>query len=259
MSLSSGTGTLSGTLTRDTDANGIAHFNDLSVNLAGPKTLTATAGAGSALPTNSAPFIVLGPVVALAFTTQPGSAFAGVPFGQQPVLKTVDAYGNPTTYGLPASLPGQVALTNGSGSLLGATAFDAMGAAAGDGVVSFSNLAIDTVGANDQLLASVSAATNSGPIAGAVLWLDANDPNTLTTNGTKVVAWKNKGSGGSGSSGTNLWFTQHTTALQPWLTNQLNGKPVLTFNKNGNGNMARDAHLSGKHQPIHLTPTTAIR
>jgi hypothetical protein len=245
MSLSSGIGSLSGTLTRDTDTNGIAYFNDLSVNQAGPKILTATAGAGSAPPTNSASFMILGPVAALAFATQPGSAFVGLPFGQQPVLQTVDSYGNPTTFDLPASLRGQVALTNGNGSLLGTTSFD-IGADADDGVVSFGNLAIDTPGANDQLLASISVATNSGPVAGAVLWLDASDPSTLTTNGVKVVAWKNKGSGGS--SGTNLWFTQYTTALQPWLTNQLNGKPVLTFNKNGNGYSAGCTFLGNTNQ-----------
>jgi hypothetical protein len=246
MSLSSGTGTVSGTLLRDTDANGIAHFNDLSVNLAGAKTLTATAGAGSAPLTNSAPFVVLGPVAALAFATQPGSALAGAPFGQQPVIETVDSYGNPTTYDLPASLPGQLTLTNGNGSLLGAVSFD-IGTGAGDGVVSFSGLSINTSGANDQLLASIST-TNSSPIAGAVLWLDANDPTTLTASATKVSAWKNKGSGGAGISGTNFWFTQPTTALQPWLTNQLNGKPVLTFSKNGNGYSAGCTYLGNTNQ-----------
>jgi hypothetical protein len=247
ISLSSGTGTLSGTLLRDTDANGIAHFNDLSVNLAGPKTLTATAGAGSAPPTNSDSFLVLGPVSALAFATQPGAAFAGIPFGRQPVIETVDSYGNPTTYGLPASLPGQLTLTNGNGSLLGTTSFD-IGAAAGDGVVSFSGLSIDTSGASDQLLASISTATNSSPIPGAVLWLDAGDSTTLTTSATKVSAWKNKGSGGAGISGANFWFTQPTSSLQPWLTNQLNGKPVLTFSKNGNGYSAGCTYLGNTNQ-----------
>src|SRR5258708_36894355 len=42
LSLGNGTGTLSGTLARSTDAGGIAHFNDLSVDLAGPKMLTAS-------------------------------------------------------------------------------------------------------------------------------------------------------------------------------------------------------------------------
>ena len=119
LSLGSGTGTLAGTLTRSTDGGGIAHFNDLSLNQAGPKMLTATAASGSAPPTNSSSFMVIGSAVALAFTTQPGSAVVGVPFGQQPVLKTVDAFGNPTTTGLPASLMVYVALTNGTGNLAG--------------------------------------------------------------------------------------------------------------------------------------------
>jgi len=51
LTLGSGTGTLSGTLARSTDGGGIAHFNDLSVNLAGPKTLTASAN--SILPRRS--------------------------------------------------------------------------------------------------------------------------------------------------------------------------------------------------------------
>jgi hypothetical protein len=232
LSLASGTGTLAGTLTRFTDAGGIAHFNDLNLSHAGQKTLTATALNGSAPPTNSSSFMVIGSVAALAFTTQPGSAVAGVPFGQQPVLETVDAFGNPTTTGLPASLIINVALTNGNGTLLGTT-IDNIGTSGSNGVVAFNDLAIDTAGSSDQLVASTSMPTGN-PVSGAMLWLDASDPSTLTTNATRVQAWENKGSG-TGASGTNLWFTQNTTTLQPWFTNQLNGKPVLTFNKNGSG------------------------
>jgi hypothetical protein len=59
-----------------------------------------------------------------------------------------------------------------------------------------------------------------------------------------VQAWKNKGTGGAGATGTNLWFTQSTTTLQPWLTNQLNGSPVVTFNKNGNTYYAGCTYLA---------------
>jgi hypothetical protein len=256
LALGGGTGTLAGTLTRRTDGGGIAHFNDLSLNQAGPKTLTATAAAGNAPSTNSSSFMVIGSVAALAFATQPGSAVAGVPFGRQPVLDTVDAFGNPTTLGLPASLPGLVTLTNGSGALTGTTAFD-LGTDAGNGVVTFGDLAITSAGSGNQLVASISVAAPGNSVAGAVLWLDAADPTTLTTNGTKVVGWKNKGGGGAGASGTNLWFTQYNTALQPWLTNQLNGLPVLTFSKNGNGysagctylgNIGQNAYTNGGSQ-----------
>jgi hypothetical protein len=43
VALSSGSGTLSGTLTRNTDSTGKAVFNDLSIDLLGPKMLTASA------------------------------------------------------------------------------------------------------------------------------------------------------------------------------------------------------------------------
>ena len=257
VSLGSGTGTLAGTLTRSTDTGGIAHFNDLSVNQAGLKTLTAAGGGAPTI--NSRPFMVIGSAVALAFTTQPGSAVAGVPFGQQPVLETVDAYGNPTTSGLPANLQVYIGLTNGAGNLLGTTNYN-IGTGGSNGVVAFSNLAIDTAGSGNQLVASTIAPI-ANPVPGAVLWLDAGDASTLTTNGTRVQAWENKGSGGAGASGTNLWFTQTTATLQPWLTNQMNGRPVVTFNKNGNGygagctylgNIGRNSYTNGGAQMTYF-------
>jgi hypothetical protein len=259
LSLGGGTGTLAGTLTRSTDAGGIAHYGDLSVNQAGPKTLTAAALGGNAVPIISSPFNVIGSAVALAFTTQPGSAVAGVPFGQQPILETVDAFGNPTTTGLPANLQVYIGLTNGAGNLLGTTNYN-MGTSGSNGIVAFSNLAIDTAGSVDQLVASTMATTGN-PVPGAVLWLDASDASTLTTNGTRIQAWKNKGSGGAGASGTNLWFTQNTAALQPWLTNQLNGRPVVTFNKNGSGygagctylgNIGQNSYTNGGSQMTYF-------
>ena len=226
LSLSSGSGTLTGTLTRVTDGGGIAHYNDLSLNQAGLKILTATAGSGPASPTNSDPFNVIGPVVALAFTTQPGAAVAGLPFGLQPVLKTVDAFGAPTTVGLPANLAVYVSHTNGVGTLSGTTVFN-IGTSGGNGVINFSDLAIDLAGTGNQLVASTIPPAISNSVAGALLWLDANDPSTLTTNGTKVQAWKNKVNA--------IPFTQNNTALQPSRVAQIGGKPVLTFSKNGSG------------------------
>src|SRR5262249_1507634 len=43
LSLGSGTGNLGGTLTRSTDGTGVAHFNDLTVDHPGSKTLSAAA------------------------------------------------------------------------------------------------------------------------------------------------------------------------------------------------------------------------
>jgi hypothetical protein len=171
----------------------------------------------------------------LAFTTQPGSAEAGQPFGQQPVIQSVDAAGAPSTNSLPASVAIYITLTNGTGNLSGTTTYD-IGTGAGNGTITCSNLAIDAVGNGNQLLATpapATVATVTNPIAGAMLWLDASDPDTLSMNGIRVQAWKNKGSGGT--TGANLWFTQSTATLQPWRTNYMGSKPVLTFTKNGSG------------------------
>jgi len=53
--------------------------------------------------------IVVGPGIAnrLVFTTQPGSATAGAPFGVQPVIKSRDQFDNDSVVGLPASRHGE--------------------------------------------------------------------------------------------------------------------------------------------------------
>ncbi len=53
MSLTSGTGTLSGTKNRNTDSIGLATFNDLSINLVGTKVLTATSAGLTSAVSNS--------------------------------------------------------------------------------------------------------------------------------------------------------------------------------------------------------------
>jgi len=236
LALGSGSGALAGTLSRTTDGSGIAHFNDISVSLPGAKVLTASVAGSPGATTNSAGFTVnavIGPVVALAFTTQPGAAEVGLPFGQQPVIQSVDAAGSPSTNSLPASVPVYIALTNGTGNLSGTKIYD-IGTGAGNGTLTCSNLMIDAVGNGNQLLASTASADPvTNPIVGAMLWLDANDADTLTMNGIRVQAWKNKGSGGT--TGANLWFSQNTAGLQPWRTNYIGSKPVLTFSKNGSG------------------------
>jgi hypothetical protein len=148
LSLASGTGNLGGTLIRASDAGGIAHFNDLTVDQPGSKTLAAAANTAN---TNSDSFTVIGAAVAVAFTTQPGSATAGLPFGQQPVLKTVDAAEDPSTNGLPATLWISISLTNGSGVLLGTTNFN-IGTSGSNGVVICQDLAVTAPGTSNQLV-----------------------------------------------------------------------------------------------------------
>ena len=101
---------------------------------------------------------IVGQATQLIWTKQPGLATNGVPFGQQPVLQTADASGDPSTNGLPASLMVTVAQSAGNGPLLGFTNFD-IGTTGSNGVVGFANLQINSAGAGDQLTASVALTT----------------------------------------------------------------------------------------------------
>ena len=86
-------GTLSGTLVRTTDASGIATFNDLSLTLAGAKTLAASSGA---LSTGDSATFNISPATAARLTilTQPSAAAtAGAAFAQQPVIRIEDQFG----------------------------------------------------------------------------------------------------------------------------------------------------------------------
>ena len=66
MSLSSGTGTLGGTLSQLTNASGLATFNDLSINLIGSKQLTAAIGGLASAVSNT--FTITTPTASLSVT-----------------------------------------------------------------------------------------------------------------------------------------------------------------------------------------------
>jgi len=102
----------------------------------------------------------IGTASKLAFITQPGSASTGAIFGQQPSAKTQDQFSNNSTSGLPANLIVSVALTSGTGPLLGTTNLD-IGTAAGKGTIAYTNLEIDVAGTNKQLTASASGLANA--------------------------------------------------------------------------------------------------
>lgn len=229
IALASGAGTISGTLTQATDASGIAQFSNLSFNQPGPKTLTASALSGAASPTNSTSFLVVGPATALVFSTQPGSATAGSPFVQQPVLKTVDSYGTPSTSGLPANLTVSVSLSNGVGTLTGTAAYN-IGTGGSNGVVNFMDLGISLAGSNYQLVAATLGGSVTPPVASMNIWLDASVATSVQTNASGLVTnwldnsgFNNHFSTTIGSGGNGIRYT-NTTA---------NGLRTVTFNATG--------------------------
>ncbi len=156
---SAGTGTLQGTVTATT-VNGIATFADLSHNVATTITVNCTAtGLTGATSGN----IVVGPATAtqLVFTTLPGgTSRTGSPLATQPVVKSVDQFGNTSAAGLPANFNVALALTGGSGSLLGTTTLD-IGSAAGTGTATFTNVESSDAGSGKEITASAAGLTNA--------------------------------------------------------------------------------------------------
>jgi len=153
-----GSGVLQGTISL-TAADGLVTYTNLAHNVATNITITFSS---SSLTSATSSVISLNPASAnhLVFTTQPGNAAAGAPFGSQPALRSQDAFGNNSATGLPASRNVTVALTSGTGALQGTTTLD-IGTAAGNGSVAFTDLRLDTSGPNKQLTASAIGLSNA--------------------------------------------------------------------------------------------------
>ncbi|HEU0010069.1 MAG TPA: hypothetical protein VFT34_09670, partial [Verrucomicrobiae bacterium] len=153
MSLSSGTGTLSGTAARTSDSAGLATFNDLSIDLSGPKKLTSLSG--FLTPVDSNPFTISPAAPSqLVIQTQPSAtATAGVVFAQQPVLRIEDAFGNHVTSDNTTVVT--AARAAGSGTLQGTVSATAVA-----GVATFTNL-------SHNVATTITVGFTSGSLTGA--------------------------------------------------------------------------------------------
>ncbi|MBL8186064.1 MAG: DUF2012 domain-containing protein, partial [Blastocatellia bacterium] len=149
-----GNSTLSGTLTRNAE-NGIATFNDISLNRPGVGYSFAFSS-GSLVGTNSADFnVVPGPPTALGFLVQPSDTEALTVIAPPISVVIMDAAGNTVT-----SATNQVTITIGNnpsgGLLIGTTVRNAVG-----GVATFNNLQINNAGDGYTLQASAAGFTGA--------------------------------------------------------------------------------------------------
>jgi hypothetical protein len=185
-------------------ANGVATFTGLFVTNAGPSVFLNFTSAGLTPVNATAINVSAGPASLLTWTTQPGNAIAGLPFGTQPVLQTADAYGNPSVSGLSATQNVQVLLSAGTGPLLGTTNFN-LGAAGGNGAVSFTDLRLNAPGAGCVLTATnTTLAVLTPPQQNQLgLWLDASVLNSLTLSQGLVTMWNDLSGHGRNASGGN--------------------------------------------------------
>ncbi len=160
-----GTGTLQGSLTQVAIV-GIGTYTNISHNVAGTISILFTSPGLTSV--TSAP-VVITPALAdhLAFSTQPGSASVGSPFGIQPMVTTQDRFGNLSATSLGATQLVSLSLASGTGPLLGTTLLN-IGTNGGNGIVAFSDLEIDAAGTNKQLKAASAGMTNGLSSAFAV-------------------------------------------------------------------------------------------
>jgi len=137
--LTSGTGTLGGTVTVPTNASGAATFTSLTVSgLAGPYVLGFSSPGVTSV--NSGTITLrAGPAAALTIARQPSaSAQTGVPLAQQPTVQITDPAGNPVAQG---GVVVTASLASGVGTLGGFTTAATNAA----GLATFTSLAINGV------------------------------------------------------------------------------------------------------------------
>ena len=99
IALASGSGTVSGTLTRNTDSTGKATFNDLTFNLVGAKTARVSASAAEITPATSPSFTITpGAAAQLALNKAISSPQPnGTSFSPAPIVQVEDQFGNLAT------------------------------------------------------------------------------------------------------------------------------------------------------------------
>ena len=146
ISLTSGTGTLSGTASQVTNGSGLATFNDLSIDLAGSKQLTA-ASAGLTSAVSNAFSVTAAVATKLAYVQQPTDAVAGATITPAVTVQLEDAGSNPVSI---AGTTITLSLTSGTGALSG-TASQVTNAS---GLATFGDLSINLAGGKQLTAAS---------------------------------------------------------------------------------------------------------
>jgi hypothetical protein len=159
-----GDGTLSGTTTQSS-VNGIATFNNLSINNAasGYTLVASSPGLPSA---TSEPFDILLAApqgTRLAFTVQPTNEIAGEPISPAIEVSVLDASGNTDTTSS-ALITLQIGTNPANGTLFGTLTRNAV-----EGVATFSSVAINNAGTGYTLVASSEGLTSATSTAFNIL------------------------------------------------------------------------------------------
>jgi uncharacterized repeat protein (TIGR01451 family) len=180
-----GGGTLSGTLSQPA-ANGVATFDDLSINMAGNGyTLRATSGVLT--PATSTPFDIFpGNAVDIEFVQQPTTTVAGQTIFPAVTVRATDGIGNTDT-----SFSGTItiAILNNPGG--GTLSPSPATATAVNGVATFNNLSIDRTGVGYTLEAQGSGFSDTSDpfdiLPGNAVGLEFVQQPTTTASGASIT------------------------------------------------------------------------
>jgi uncharacterized repeat protein (TIGR02543 family) len=155
VALSSGSGTLNGTKSRTTDANGLASFNDLWIDIIGLKNIDASSGSLTGA-TSSSFSITSGSPDHLVFVQQPTNTVAGVSISPAVTIQLKDQFENDvTTSGMSISLE----VSSGTDTLRGTKTLTTDL----NGLATFSGLSIQLIGTKIIMATSsgITSATSS--------------------------------------------------------------------------------------------------
>lgn len=227
---SSATGTLTGA-SATTGVSGIATFTALAYTRAEAIYLKATAEGVSVC--SGAITVTAGAASKLAFSTLPSaSSYAGVAFATQPVVVVQDANGNSVSSSVTVTLSPY--LSANCSTTAAAGVLDSASAIASSGIATFAGLShsvAEVIYLNATASGLTSACTSSTvtinayatlalPSSNRILWLKAD---ALSLNdGDLVSTWTDSSAAPMTVSGT-------TTARPTYVTNVINGKPVVRF------------------------------
>ena len=224
VALTTGPGPLSGTVSRPTDATGLAVFDDLVLQAAGAAQ-QLTASSTGLTPAAGTTFDVLPAAAAsLVFVQQPTSALVGATITPAVTLRVRDAFGNDVP-GEPVSIE-----LVGTGTLSG----DAPANTGPGGIATFAALSVNHVGAANILEAS---AGGLGPVSSDLFDITcpvlALDPVALP-NGTQGSAYAQAiaASGGTAPYGYAVTAGSLPAGLSLAGTGELTGTPTATGTSN---------------------------
>lgn len=162
ISINTGSGTLAGTLTRQA-VNGVATFNDLSINTAGAFTLKVVDGSLTQAASNSFNITASQQATKLGFIQQPTNTTAGNTINPAVTVAVQDSGGNTVTTD---NSTVTIALYSGTGTLAGTLTAQAV-----NGIATFNNLSMTAAGAktiqatDGSLTAATSGSFNINPAA----------------------------------------------------------------------------------------------